>query len=467
MPQARDTNPFMKGRTQPAKEWFRIDQAFKDTENADSEVTPIYIFGEIGDSWFGDGTSANDFVKLLSGVKTPKIALHINSGGGSAFDGIAIYQALIDWNGEVEVHVDALAASAASIIAMSGDKVLMTTASMMMIHDAGMGCYGNADYMRETADILDKLSNNGAKVYAKKAGESPEFWRKLMKQEVWYDAEEAVAAGVADEVKGETSDEDLDAAKQNFDRVPYQYAGRDAAPDPLEVRRQVLQSLGDISMTTTPNPPPTPPAPPTPPTPPKGPASSTEPPEPVEPVDPDKTDDDTEPTPDEPVQPTPDTPPTQHAPVVAAGGQVTFFVNGQATTDPTAVQNRINMLEGFRKETLTAARNSFVDQLAADKKILQPQVKGLKEYALGLDEAGYAAWKGTWDGASPLSMLEPHGGPGTSDPSSQDGGGTTADELEIARETIQQHKMGGMKDEVIMQTDSFKKLKAADPTFTL
>ena len=160
----------------------------------------------------------------------------------------------------------------------------------------------------------------------------------------------------------------------------------------------------------------------------------------------------------------PEDPPVQHVPTQAAGGLYTFMVNGQPTTDVNAVQNRISMLEQFQSETQEAARNAFVDQLASDKMILQPQVVGLKEYAQSLDEVQYAAWKKTWDGASALSVLQTHGPDGSSDP----GGGSGASEkaandLEIAREIVQQHKAGGMKKVALEATDSFKKLKAADP----
>lgn len=463
MPQARDTHPLMKGRKQGKTDWFRIENAHKDEDSATDQVTKVYIYGEIGDSWWGDGTSANDFVKLLSGIKSGKIELHLNSGGGSAFDGIAIYNALVAHDAEVEVHVDALAASAASIIAMAGDTINMTTAAMMMIHDASMGAYGNADYLRETAEILDKLSQNGAKVYAKKAGETPDFWRKLMKQELWYDAEEAVAAGLADGITGETPQEDLDQAEQLIKTGTFQFAGRDAAPDPLETRRRIANSLGDVEMTQPATPPmPAAPQPPAPANSDTEPEPDTNPPNPApaEPVAPDA---EPEPTPAEPSPAAPTTEPAaQRVPVQGQDGKFTFYVNGQATSDANAVQGRINMLEQFRQETLVAARNSFVDQLATDKKIVQPQVAALKTYALSLDEEGYAAWVSTWESAAALSILQTHGGtenPGTAQPSAAE-----ASELEIAREIVQGHKAGGMKKDALEQTPSYLKLKAADPS---
>lgn len=464
MPQARDTHPLMKGRKQStAQDWFRIENAHKDEESASDALTRVYIYGDIGESWWGDGTSANDFVKLLSGIKSSTIELHLNSGGGSAFDGIAIYQALVAHEAEIVVHVDALAASAASIIAMAGDKVVMTTASMMMIHDASMGAYGNADYLRDSAEILDKLSQNGAKVYALKTGESAEFCRTLMRQETWFDAEEAVEAGFADEVSGETAEEELDKAEQHISNHNFQFKGRGAAPDPLETRRRIANQLGENMAQPTP-------AAPAPPTPASQTAVEPEPDE-VEPANdpaPEGTDPAVEPAPADPQPATPTTPPAeQRVPVQGADGRFTFYVGGQPTSDASAVQSRINMLESFREETMKAARNSFVDQLAGDKKILQPQVPSLKAYALSLTDEGYAAWTATWDGAAALPMLQSSGGNENPDPAQPPAQDASADALEIAKETVKQHKLGGMKPAQIEQTASYLKLKAADPNFDL
>lgn len=464
MPQSRDTNPFLRGASQKPsqREWYRIENAHKDEDNATDEVTSVYIFGDIGESWWGDGTSANDFVKLLSGIKSNKIALHINSPGGSAFDGIAIYQALVDHSAEIEVHVDALAASAASVIAMAGDTVYMTEAAMLMIHDASMGAYGNADYLRENADVLDKLSDAVSKLYARKAGEDASFWRKIMKQEMWYTSDEAKAAGLVDEIKGETKDEDLEDAKNRWNMSMYHYKNRDEAPDPLEFARKVLNTLGDQQVSSAP--------------------AESEPNQPVEPAQPNTTepvepapeeqpDNAPEGTPAEPVTPTPTVPPENKA--TMSNGVPTFFVNGQPTSDIAAVQQQLNMLEQFRNETMTAARDSFVDQLAADNKILQPQVAGMKTFAQSLDESAYVAWCATWDGAAaqPLFAVQPGGGGTQPTQSSEDrvpgqAPASTATDLEVAMDIVKQHKIGGMKQQALESTPSFQKLKAADPSFS-
>lgn len=167
----------------------------------DSDVTEIYLYDEIG-VW---GITAADFVKTLSTVSTPKIDLHINTPGGDAFDGVAIYSALKNHDAEITVYVDSLAASAGSFIAMAGKSIIMGRNATMMIHDAGGVCMGNAADMKAMADLLDKVSANIATIYADKSGKSADDWRKAMEAETWYSADEAVKAGLADSVEEATN----------------------------------------------------------------------------------------------------------------------------------------------------------------------------------------------------------------------------------------------------------------------
>lgn len=184
----------------PAKEWYNIATPVND-------VTAIYLYEEIG-GWFGIG--ATDFVAELNAITTTNIDLHINSGGGSIFDGVAIMTALARHSAEITVYVDGIAASAASFIAMAGDRIVMEPAATMMIHDGLGSTLGNeADHLKSAA-ILGKLSDTIASVYARRAGGDLATWRETMRAETWYNAEEAVAAGLADEV-GEISAPDAPA----------------------------------------------------------------------------------------------------------------------------------------------------------------------------------------------------------------------------------------------------------------
>lgn len=159
-----------------------------------ADTTEVYIYDEIG-FW---GTTAAAFAEQVSAIRTPRIVVHLNSPGGDAWDGIAIANVLRAHQSRVEVVIDGLAASAASMIALAGDTVTMGPSSMLMIHDASAFAWGSAATMRETAEILDKLSDSYADAYAAKANGTRAEWRDVMRAETWYTAAEAVAAGLAD-----------------------------------------------------------------------------------------------------------------------------------------------------------------------------------------------------------------------------------------------------------------------------
>jgi ATP-dependent protease ClpP protease subunit len=201
---------------------------------ADGKTTvELSIYDEIG--WWG--TTAADFKAALDEVDADAIDLRLSSPGGDAFDGIAIYNALIDHPAVVTVYVDAIALSAASVIAQAGDRVVMGPHSEMMIHDAWGVSAGNADDMREMAELLDRVSLSIAEVYSSRTGRgTPEDWRETMKGEQWYSADEAVAAGLADEAvkRGKRSGAGADdnAAKAEFDLSMFRFQSRAAAPAP-------------------------------------------------------------------------------------------------------------------------------------------------------------------------------------------------------------------------------------------
>ena len=169
--------------------------------NADdsSDTTEVAVYEAIGGWW---GMAASDFIADISKITTANIRVRINSPGGSVFDSIAIFNALVMHPANIITQVDSLAASGASIIAMAGDNIVMGVGAQMMIHDASGIELGNAAMMREMADFLDKQSDNIADIYAEKSrgATSAEEFRSLMLAETWMTAKEAVAAGLADEV---------------------------------------------------------------------------------------------------------------------------------------------------------------------------------------------------------------------------------------------------------------------------
>jgi len=188
-------------------DWYKVIKA-----QAVDQPTQVMVYDEIG--WFG--VTAQDFINELKGVSGP-IDLHLNSPGGDVFDGLAIYQFLAG-RGGVTAYVDSLAASIASVIAMAGSEIVMGRNAALMIHDGWGMCVGNAADMRSEADLLDRVSDNIADVYASRTGKPVDEWRKLMLAESWFFGQEAVDAGLADRLapnaKPQTS-----SAESNDDSV--------------------------------------------------------------------------------------------------------------------------------------------------------------------------------------------------------------------------------------------------------
>lgn len=186
-------------------EWFRIGQVRAEvvgeqtegTSSGDRKTADVYVFDRIG-GWLG--VSAEDFVRDVAALDVDYLNVHLNSPGGEAVEGVAIANVLRQHKAEVTIWVDGIAASAASVIAMAGDEIVMSLGSQMMIHDASGYCMGDAAEMRKAAEMLDSVSNSYASAYAAKTGGTTEEWRAVMEAEAWYTAEEAVAAKLADRV---------------------------------------------------------------------------------------------------------------------------------------------------------------------------------------------------------------------------------------------------------------------------
>lgn len=218
--------------TAETRPWWRITAAADDDDAAD-----VYIYDPIG-GWFG--ILASDFAAQLAELDVSRIRLRLNSPGGSVFDGIAIHNLLVTHRAEVHVHVDGIAASIASVIAMAGDRVTMGRGTEMMIHDPSGLVWGQAKDMRDMADLLDRLAEDIAGFYGHRAGGTRASWREAMAEETWYSADEAVEAGLADDVAGAgagSGEDAATAAARIHDLSAYRYAGRGQAPGPAAARR--------------------------------------------------------------------------------------------------------------------------------------------------------------------------------------------------------------------------------------
>lgn len=165
---------------------------------ADQSSARVYVQGMIG-GWRMD---AGKFVRNVHDLQVPRIDVHINSRGGFVWDAVSMYEALLHHPATVHTHIDGVAASAASFLALAGDQVDIAKAGRVMIHDVqGIG-YGSPAELRAAADLGDQLSNDIAGIYADRAGGKASTWRAAMSATTWYSSQQAVDAGLAHQIAG-------------------------------------------------------------------------------------------------------------------------------------------------------------------------------------------------------------------------------------------------------------------------
>jgi ATP-dependent protease ClpP protease subunit len=211
----------------------------------------LTVYGSIG-GWFSEN-NAEAVRRKIQDVKAEKIHVHINSGGGSAFDGVAICNQLKQHNAEIIVHIDGWAASAASVIAMAGDKIIMPSNTMMMIHQASTFEYGNADLFEKTARDLRKIDSALAASYKKRFVGTDEELKQLLKDETWLTAEEAVALGLADEIADEIEvddtqeDEEVEVVENFKEDLVAKYTKQSNNQNPKEPIQEPVNTKQNLS----------------------------------------------------------------------------------------------------------------------------------------------------------------------------------------------------------------------------
>ena len=156
------------------------------------------------ESWWGDECSSKEFVKTLKGMGN--VTVHINSPGGDVMAGAEIYSALrehsLNGRGRVTVIVTALAASAASVVAMAGDEILISPVAYMMIHNPWSMAVGDAKEMRKTARTLDEITEGLITAYQQRTGKTRDQLKRMLENETWMSAQTCVDEGFADGVYG-------------------------------------------------------------------------------------------------------------------------------------------------------------------------------------------------------------------------------------------------------------------------
>jgi len=197
-------------------------------QKAESNTLDIYLYDDIeGDTkdWWTDeviesNTSANHVKQILEDAgDVSQINLYINSYGGSVKEGLGIYNQLKRKSGQKTAYIDGFACSIASVIAMACDKVVMGTNSLMMIHHASMGVYGNAEELRKAATDVEVIDQASCSSYLAKAGNklTEETLTQLLDNQTWLNAKQCIEYGLADVIAGEDNN-NIKEAQQRFEK---------------------------------------------------------------------------------------------------------------------------------------------------------------------------------------------------------------------------------------------------------
>ena len=170
-----------------------------DIRNQTDTKADLFIYGEIVSEWYETLSSADQYPNkikhFLDGLDGQELNIYINSVGGNVFAGIAIYNQLKRYTGRKVVHVDGVAASIASVIAMAGDEIVMPSNAMLMIHRASVGVYGNIADLQRYAEVLREIDDNILKTYADRLINPADIdeIKRLMDNETYLTAEETNA----------------------------------------------------------------------------------------------------------------------------------------------------------------------------------------------------------------------------------------------------------------------------------
>lgn len=166
---------------------------------AQAEENSISILEQIGrDPWTGEGVTASGVASILKSMGNKDVTVYINSPGGDMFEGVSIYNALRAHAGDVTVKVLGIAASAASIIAMAGDRLLMGDGAFLMIHNCLAGVMGNRHVFLDAAAMLEPFDHSMADIYSARSGISKKTIIQMMDTETFINAHDSIRQGFAD-----------------------------------------------------------------------------------------------------------------------------------------------------------------------------------------------------------------------------------------------------------------------------
>jgi len=200
-------------------------------EASDTEAH-VYVYDVI-DSWYG--ASAAALIEALAGVAGRDVHLHINSPGGDVFEARAMAAALVAHTGKVISHIDGLAASAATYLALAANEVRMTEGGLFMVHNSWTMAWGNKSELRATADLLDKIDGTIAADYARRTGATLDQVHAWMDAETWFTSAEALESKFIDSIETNTKREASASAQASAGRWNLSaYANAPKPPEPAK-----------------------------------------------------------------------------------------------------------------------------------------------------------------------------------------------------------------------------------------
>lgn len=204
-------------------------------------VTDLYLHGDVGDSWWSEGITAKKVLNALSEVETDTVKVHINTYGGDVFEGIAIYNILKQSEKTVITYVDGIAASAGSIIALAGEKLIMPENTQLMIHNPWTYARGNANEIEKVVDALRTTEKSIVATYMQKFVGTEQEVKELLEAEKFMTAEEALAFGFADEVIQDKPKEPTNASIT--ERLMNKYAGQHSKKETPKQTENLLKNF--------------------------------------------------------------------------------------------------------------------------------------------------------------------------------------------------------------------------------
>lgn len=187
-------------------------------QKVDETNTELFIYGEIRkkdlwDMFLGDDETRVDafsFKDALEQVETPNLTVRINSMGGSVSEGLAIYNLLNDFKGNLTTIVDGFACSAASVIFMAGKKRVVPESGLLMIHNAWSYAEGDSNAMKKAAEDLEKITQPSVNIYVSKTGLEESKVKEMMDKETWITSEEALELGFATTIEKDDAKQSLE-----------------------------------------------------------------------------------------------------------------------------------------------------------------------------------------------------------------------------------------------------------------